>query len=96
MATIQVEVAYAKPDVQRIITVDVDMGATVAQAIELSGIAGDFPEIDLQKNKVGIFGKLVSLDQCLQAGDRIEIYRGLLADPKQARRERAMRQQQNS
>jgi hypothetical protein len=61
----------------------------VAEAIERSGIIERFPEIDLAKNKVGIFGKLAKLDKVLQPGDRVEIYRPLIADPKEARKKRA-------
>lgn len=84
-----VEVAYAKPEEQRIIELQVPSGTTVAQAIERSGIRELFPEIDLNQNKVGIFGKLSSLDAVLQPGDRVEIYRPLIADPKEARKRRA-------
>lgn len=86
---ITVEVAYARPDEQRIIELQVPPGTTVGQAIEKSGITELFPEIDLSKNKVGIFGKLSKLDAVLQAGDRVEIYRPLIADPKEARKKRA-------
>ncbi len=84
-----VEVAYARPDEQRIIELQVPPGTTIAEAIERSGITELFPEIDLSKNKVGIFGKLAKLDTELQPGDRVEIYRPLIADPKEARRKRA-------
>jgi uncharacterized protein len=84
-----IEVAYALPEVQLIIELQVENGTTVEQAIQRSGILQRFPEIDLSLNKVGIFGKQVSPQQPVQAGDRIEIYRGLIADPKLARRQRA-------
>ncbi|WP_407276742.1 RnfH family protein [Halothiobacillus sp. DCM-1] len=90
-AMIPVEVAYARPDRQVILTVSVPADATAQQAIERSGILAQFPEIDLSKNKIGIFSRLVPLTQSLQAQDRIEIYRALIADPKAARRERAAR-----
>lgn len=83
-----VEVAYARPDKQVILPVHVMPGATVQQAIEQSGVLHKFPEIDLSKNKVGIFGKLGKLDAVLKAGDRVEIYRPLIADPKEVRRQR--------
>ncbi len=86
---IRIEVAYARPDEQLIIPLDMEHQPTVQEAIERSGILERFPEIDLQQNKVGIFGKLSKLDQVLNAGDRVEIYRKLIADPKQARRKRA-------
>ncbi|RMG33340.1 MAG: RnfH family protein [Gammaproteobacteria bacterium] len=88
-ASITVEVAYARPDEQRIIELQVPPGTTVGEAIERSGITELFPEIDLARNKVGIFGKLGKLDAVLQPGDRVEIYRPLIADPKEARKKRA-------
>lgn len=85
---ISVEVAYACTGKQMILPVRVMPGATAQQAIEQSGILQKFPEIDLSKNKVGIFGKLGKLDAVLKAGDRVEIYRPLIADPKEVRRQR--------
>ena len=84
-----VEVAYAQPDQQVILKVDVDENATVNEAIVLSGILDQFPEIDLDKNKVGIFGKISKLDANLREKDRVEIYRPLIADPKASRKKRA-------
>ena len=84
-----VEVAYARADEQRIVELTVPPDTTVREAIEKSGIMEHFPEIDLTKNKVGIFGKLSKLDARLQPGDRVEIYRPLIADPKEARKKRA-------
>jgi hypothetical protein len=84
-----VEVAYAKPEEQVIIPVVAQAGMTVAAAIEASGILKKFPEIDLSVNKVGIFGKLVKSDTVLRDKDRVEIYRKLIADPKEVRRQRA-------
>ena len=89
---LRVEVAYARPDVQRIVTVEVPSGATVATAIEASGIRAAFPEIDPQAPDVGIFAEPVDLNAPLADGDRVEIYRPLQADPKAQRRERARRQ----
>ncbi len=86
---ITVEVAYARPDVQMIIPVQVVPGATLEDAIRHSGILDKFPEINLALNKVSIFGKLAKLDNILRAGDRVEINRPLIADPKQARKQRA-------
>lgn len=88
---IAIEVAYALPEEQVIIALDVPEGTTVQQAIELSGVLERYPHIDLSQQKVGIFGKLQKPDQVLRAGDRVEIYRPLIADPKQMRRERAAR-----
>ncbi len=85
----KVEVAYARPDVQMILEVDVAEGTTVEEAIRLSGILERFPEIDLSKQKVGVFAKVAPLSQALREWDRVEIYRPLIADPKAARRQRA-------
>lgn len=84
-----VEVAYAKPDAQVIVPVYVDKGTTLEQAVEQSGILKDFPEIDLAKNKVGVFGKMKNKDVELREKDRVEIYRPLIADPKEVRKQRA-------
>jgi putative ubiquitin-RnfH superfamily antitoxin RatB of RatAB toxin-antitoxin module len=86
---IHVEVAYAKEAEQALLAVDGEEGMTVHDAIERSGIRKRFPEIDLGVNKVGVFGKLAKLDQALETGDRVEIYRPLIADPKEQRKKRA-------
>jgi len=86
---IKLEVAFARPDGQVILEVDVPAEATVEEIIKLSGIMEKFPEIDLAVNKVGVFGKLTKLGNSLRQGDRIEIYRKLIADPKEVRRKRA-------
>lgn len=86
---IKVEVAYALPQEQVIIPLDVAVGTTVQEAIERSGILQQFMDIDLKSNKVGVFGKLTKLDTVLKANDRVEIYRPLIADPKEVRRQRA-------
>lgn len=88
---LRVEVVYALRDRQALLAVDMEEGGTVGQAIQRSGILGQFPEIDLARAKVGIFGRAVSLDAPLRDGDRVEIYRPLIADPKNARREKAAR-----
>jgi putative ubiquitin-RnfH superfamily antitoxin RatB of RatAB toxin-antitoxin module len=87
--TIDVEVAYACPDRQLILEVEVPAGTTAIEAARLSGIEEQFPEIDLGKNRLGVFGKLCKADRALNAGDRVEIYRPLLVDPRAARRELA-------
>ena len=84
-----VEVAYALPDKQVIIPVAANDGITAQQAIVASGVLEQFPEIDLAVNKIGIFGKLIKLDTVLREKDRVEIYRPLIADPKEVRRKRA-------
>ena len=78
--TIPVEVAYAKPEQQVIIPLQVKQGTTLIEAIKLSGILSQFPEIDLDKNKVGIFGAIKPLSHKLVDGDRIEIYRPVSAN----------------
>ncbi len=86
---ITVEIAYARPDTQVIISIRLGDGATVIQAIERSGILEKFPEIDIKQNKIGIFGKLTKLETVVRDKDRVEIYRKLIADPKEVRRQRA-------
>ena len=88
-ATMTVEVAYALPKNQLIIPIQVPQQANIQQAIEASGILNKFPEIDLTINKVGVFGKLSKLDAPLHHLDRVEIYRTLIADPKEVRKQRA-------
>lgn len=85
----QVEVAYATPEKQLILVVAFKDDLTVEQAIQQSGILGRFPDIDLASNGVGIFSKPCKLDTPLRVGDRVEIYRPLIADPKEVRRKRA-------
>ena len=84
-----VEVAYALPKEQLIIPVKLTNGSTAEQAIRRSGIMTKYPDIDLAVNKIGIFGKLTKLDAELRHLDRVEIYRPLIADPKEVRRQRA-------
>ena len=86
---IEVEVAYALPDTQVILPLKVEKGTTVGDAIKLSGVLHNYPDIDLTVNKVGIFGKLSKLNAPLRSGDRVEIYRALIADPKEIRKQRA-------
>jgi len=86
---INIELVYALPGEQTLFSQSMPEGATVAQAIKLCGILEKYPEIDLAANKLGIFGKLTQADTVLRDRDRIEIYRPLLADPKEVRRMRA-------
>ena len=86
---ITVEVAYALPYQQLIIPIQVAPNTTAEEAINASNIISKFPEIDLTKNQVGIFGKLTKLDTPLRHMDRVEIYRPLIADPKEVRKQRA-------
>jgi len=85
---LKVEVAYAREDKQQILELMVNQGATLEQAVQQSGILKMFPEIDLELNKIGVFGKLGKKTAELKAGDRVEIYRPLIADPKEVRRKR--------
>ena len=89
--TINVEVAYATPQKQLILEVNVDAGTTVGGAIVQSGILLEFHELEttLENSTVGIFGKATKMETVLADGDRVEIYRPLIADPKEVRRQRA-------
>jgi putative ubiquitin-RnfH superfamily antitoxin RatB of RatAB toxin-antitoxin module len=89
--TISVEVAYALPHKQSIVEVRVAAGATALEAARQSGITDMFDGIDLDNAKFGVFGKVVSPGQALREGDRVEIYRPLIADPKEVRKARAAR-----
>ncbi|MDF2178103.1 RnfH family protein [Aliiglaciecola sp. CAU 1673] len=86
---IHLEVVYALPEKQALLEVVVEKGSTVEQAIKASGILKRFPEIDLDENKVGIWYRTCKLDDEPTDGDRIAIFRPLIADPKEARRRRA-------
>ncbi|MEB1082850.1 RnfH family protein [Citrobacter portucalensis] len=88
-AKIVVEVAYALPEKQYLQRVTLQQGATVEEAIRASGLLELRTDIDLSKNKVGIYSRPVKLAEVLQDGDRVEIYRPLIADPKELRRQRA-------
>jgi len=84
-----IEVVYGHIDKQVLLSLEVDEAITVEEAIKQSGILDQFNDIDLSVNKVGVFGKLTKLASSLKEGDRIEIYRPLIADPKEVRRRRA-------
>ncbi|MBN9125619.1 MAG: RnfH family protein [Nitrosospira sp.] len=86
---IEIEVVYALPEKQVMHQIRVPDGTTAQQAVRLSGILEVFPEIDLSLNKIGIFGKVVNPGRLLHDADRVEIYRALAVDPKEARRRRA-------
>jgi len=90
--TIRIEVVLAMPDQQELVVLEVSAGTTVAEAISTSGLPGRFEGIELDLSKVGIFGHKVSPEQVLRPGDRVEIYRSLIADPKEVRRQRALAQ----
>lgn len=86
---IHIEVVYGVPHKQEILALTVDEGISVEQAIKLSGILDIFSEIDLDKNSVGIWNRVVKLTESVRDLDRIEIYRPLIADPKEVRKRRA-------
>lgn len=91
VSVIQVTVAYATPERQVVVEVAVAAAALTGDAIAASRLCELFPEIDLERQHVGIFGRVVGLEEPLADGDRVEIYRPLLDDPKRSRRERARR-----
>ncbi len=91
MPDITVEVVYALPEKQYQLYVKVEKGSTVEQAIVKSGLLELRREIDLASNKVGVYSRPVKLDDEVNEGDRIEVYRPLIADPKELRRQRAER-----
>jgi putative ubiquitin-RnfH superfamily antitoxin RatB of RatAB toxin-antitoxin module len=86
---IDIEVVYTEPQKQVIKCLEVPNGSTVGAGIALSCIEDDFPNMNLDTLKIGVFGRIVKKEDVLQARDRIEIYRALLVDPKEARRRRA-------
>ena len=88
-----VEVAYALAEKQSLISLEVKEGSTLKEAIDASGILKQYKQIDLSKDRVGIFSKFATLDTVLREKDRVEIYRPLEADPKKIRKERAAQSQ---
>jgi putative ubiquitin-RnfH superfamily antitoxin RatB of RatAB toxin-antitoxin module len=86
---LNVEVCYALAQRQELVKVKLPEGATLLQALEASGLLEKHPEIDLKKNKFGVFAKLSKPDTVLRDRDRVEIYRPLIADPKEVRKQRA-------
>ena len=89
----KIEVGYALLERQFLKSLDVKPGASVSEAITLSGVLVAFPEINLDINPVGVYSKKVTLDSVVKDGDRIEIYRALQVSPKEARRLRAKNKQ---
>ena len=86
----KIEITYALPDRQELVTIDLPEGSTVMQAVEASGLLQKYPEIDPGGvNKLGVFAKLAKADTVLRDRDRVEIYRPLIADPKEVRKQRA-------
>ncbi|ROR98662.1 hypothetical protein EDC56_3394 [Sinobacterium caligoides] len=92
----KIEVAYALPHQQRIFSLDVDEGTTAKEAVQQAGVDKVFPALDVETAKLGIFGKSVKANQVLQEGDRVEVYRPLLADPKEVRKKRAAKAKEAS
>jgi putative ubiquitin-RnfH superfamily antitoxin RatB of RatAB toxin-antitoxin module len=89
--SIAIEVVYALPEKQSLLSVMVPPETTVKQALEQSGLLTMHQDIDLNENKVGIWYKTTKLDTIVKAGDRIEVYRPLIADPKEVRKKRAQK-----
>ena len=89
MSAINVTVVYALPESATEIELTLPAGATVAEALDRSGLAARHPEVDLARCPVGVFGRRVDRSVTLSDGDRVEIYRSLIAEPKDARRRRA-------
>ena len=87
--TIHVEVVYALPATQEVVGLDLAAGSTLRQAVDASGLMAKHPEIDPGKAKFGIYAKLAKGDTVLRDRDRVEIYRPLIADPKEVRKQRA-------
>jgi uncharacterized protein len=87
--SIHVEVVYATPERQEVVKLKIGATCTVAEALEASGLLQKYPEIDLSKNKLGVFSKLAKPETVLRHKDRVEIYRPLIADPKEVRKKRA-------
>lgn len=84
-----IEVVYALPEKAELVSLSMPEGSTVIQAVEASGLLAKHPEIDVKKNKFGIYAKLAKADAVLRDRDRVEIYRPLIADPKEVRKQRA-------
>ena len=90
-ATIKIEVACALPNKQRIICLDVEPGCSARAAVEQSSIQKEFPDLDMANCQLGIFGLLVEDSQRLSSGDRVEVYRPLINNPRDSRRALAAR-----
>jgi len=90
MATFEIEVVFASPDTQSLLVVTVEAGATAADCVARSGIGRQFPEHDMSEFSLGIWGRKVERTQVVKEGDRVEIYRPLELDPREARRQLAL------
>ncbi|GJG95527.1 RnfH family protein [Cupriavidus pauculus] len=91
LPTVRVSVCYARPDAAFLKSVDVPAGTTIVAAIQSSGLTDEYREVDPTTMRVGIYGKLKTLDTVVREGDRVEVYRILTADPKTARRKRVQK-----
>jgi putative ubiquitin-RnfH superfamily antitoxin RatB of RatAB toxin-antitoxin module len=96
ISNITVEVAYALPGEQLILSLEINSDCTVEDAIKRSGILEAYPQIDLSSDKIGVFGKMCKLTATLRHKDRVEIYRKLIADPKESRRQQAEKQKKQA
>lgn len=90
-AVVSVEVAFARPDLQWVEPLDVPAGTSAREALRRSGIPGRFPEVDVERCPLGVYGRVVGEGYVVKAGDRIEVYRPLQVDPRDARRAVAAR-----
>ncbi|HJY79221.1 MAG TPA: RnfH family protein [Burkholderiales bacterium] len=91
MASLSIEVVYALPSDEDAVTLSLTAGATAGEAVRASGVLERHPEIDLRHQAIGIHGRVVTAGTLLRDGDRVEIYRPLAVDPKEARRRRAFK-----
>ena len=91
MASLRVEVVYALPEREDAVSVSLPAGATALDALRASGLLERHPEIDLTRQRIGVYGRVVGAEARLRDGDRVEVYRPLAVEPKEARRRRALR-----
>ncbi len=91
MGSLRVEVGYALPEHEDSVSLSLPAGATALDALRASRLLERHPEIDLARQKIGIYGRVVGAEARLRDGDRVEVYRPLAVDPKEARRQRALR-----
>lgn len=88
MAKVRIEVVYALPHTEDAVDLELELGATAADAVSAAGLLQRHPEIDLARNRIGVYGRLVEPRTVLSDGDRVEVYRPLVVSPKEARRRR--------
>jgi len=91
MASLRIEVVYALPGGEDAVALELRPGATAADAVRASGVLERHPEIDLERHKIGVHGRAVAAHSALRDGDRVEVYRPLILEPKEARRRRAVK-----